>query len=228
MATPLLECVEIAPALNVQAERAIIWLHGLGANGHDFEPIVSELNFTPETNIRFVFPHAPKRNVTINAGVSMPAWYDIRAMDFTQDEDSEGIQTSQHQIEQLIEREYQRGVAFENIILAGFSQGGAIALQTALRHKNKLAGVIALSTYLPLANTLEKERLEINQSIPIFQAHGTHDPVVPLGLAEDSRFFLEQFGYQPDFYTYHMEHGVHPDEILQVKQWLLKTYKLEN
>lgn len=226
MTTPLLECVEIAPAPNVQAERAIIWLHGLGANGHDFEPIVNELNFTPDTKIRFVFPHAPKRNVTINAGVSMPAWYDIRAMDFTQEEDSEGIQTSQHQIEQLIEREQQRGVAFENIILAGFSQGGAIALQTALRHKNKLAGVMALSTYLPLANTLEKERSEINKSIPIFQAHGTHDPVIPLGWAEDSRFFLEQFGYQPDFYTYYMEHSVHPDEIQQIKQWLLKTFKL--
>ena len=225
MTTALLDCVEIG---SEQAKRAIIWLHGLGANGHDFEPVVEELGFSPETNIRFVFPHAPNREVTINAGVSMPAWYDIRAMDFTQDEDIEGIHASQQQIDQLIQREQQRGVACENIILAGFSQGGAIALQTALRFKHKLAGIMALSTYLPLANTLEKEASEINKSIPVFQAHGTHDPVVPLGWAEDSRYILEQHGYRPEFHTYRMEHGVHPDEILQIKKWILKTFNLED
>lgn len=223
MSASRLDCVEIGPA---DAERAVIWLHGLGANGHDFEPIVDELNLNPETKIRFVFPHAPMRNVTINAGVYMPAWYDIRAMDFTQEEDVEGIHTSQQQIEQLIEHEQQRGVPFENIILAGFSQGGAIALQTALRFKHKLAGIMALSTYLPLAGSLAKEATEVNRAIPIFQAHGTHDPVVPLNWAEDSRYILEEHGYRPEFYTYRMEHGVHPDEIQAIKKWLLKTFKL--
>jgi len=223
MPTPL-NCIEIGPET---AERSIIWLHGLGANGHDFEPIVQELNFPPEAKIRFIFPNAPNRNVTINAGVSMPAWYDIRAMDFTNYEDDEGIHTSQKQIEQLIENERQRGVQAKNIILAGFSQGGAIALQTALRYQHTLAGVMALSAYLPLANTLETEASKLNKSIAIFQAHGTHDPVIPISMAEDTRYILEQFGYSIEFHNYRMEHGVHPDEILHIKDWIVNTFKLE-
>jgi phospholipase/carboxylesterase len=225
MNTPLLDCIEIGAE---QSERSIIWLHGLGANGHDFEPIAQELNFAPEAKIRFVFPNAPHRNVTVNAGVSMPAWYDIRDMDFTNNEDNEGIRTSQQQIEQLIENEQRRGVKSQNIILAGFSQGGAIALQAGLRFNQPLAGIMALSTYLPLANTLEKEASGANKLIPIFQAHGTHDPVVPISWAEDSRYFLKQFGYSSEFHTYRMEHGVHPDEIQQIKIWILKTFGLDN
>lgn len=224
MKTSSLDCIEIG---SEHAERAIIWLHGLGADGHDFEPIAQELNFAPEIQIRFIFPSAPKRNITVNAGVSMPAWYDVLDMDFTNHEDEEGIHTSQQQIEQLIENEHQRGIKYENIILAGFSQGGAIALQTALRFKYPLAGIMALSTYLPLASTLEKEASNANKLIPIFQAHGTHDPVILLSWAEDTRYILEQFGYHTEYYSYRMEHGVHPDEIQHIKHWILKTFKLD-
>jgi phospholipase/carboxylesterase len=220
MATDLLPCVEIG---SDQAEYSIIWLHGLGANGHDFEPIVPELNLPTAVKMRFVFPHAPQLPVTINSGVVMPAWYDIVSPDFAQQEDETGIRHSQQHIDALIQRENARGVATDNIIIAGFSQGGAIALHTGLRYPQRLAGILALSSYLPLVQTVRQEASEINQALPIFMAHGSHDSIVPLRLGEDSRHYLEQFGYQPEWKTYFMEHSVCPDEIRDISQWLFKV-----
>jgi len=219
MATDLLPCVELGAD---DAEYSIIWLHGLGANGHDFEPIVPELNLAEE-KIRFIFPHAPLQPVTINGGVVMPAWYDIISPQLEHLEDESGIRRSQQHIEALIQRENTRGIATEKIIIAGFSQGGAIALHTGLRYPQRLAGILALSTYLPLVQTVRQEASEINQALPIFMAHGSHDPIVPLRLGDDSRHYLEQFGYQPEWKTYFMEHSVCPDEISDISQWLYKV-----
>ena len=224
MTTDLLPCVELG---SNQAEYSIIWLHGLGANGHDFEPIVPELNLPAAMKMRFVFPHAPQQPVTINSGVVMPAWYDIVSPELEQREDETGIRRSQQYIDALIQRENARGVATENIIIAGFSQGGAIALHTGLRYPQRLAGILALSTYLPLVETVRQEASEINQDLPIFMAHGSHDPIVPLRLGEDSRHYLEQFGYQPEWQTYFMEHSVCPDEISDISQWLFKLLAIK-
>ena len=224
MTTDLLPCVELG---SDQAEYSIIWLHGLGANGHDFEPIVPELNLPAAMKMRFVFPHAPQQPVTINSGVVMPAWYDIVSPELEQREDETGIRRSQQYIDALIQREIARGVATENIIIAGFSQGGAIALHTGLRYPQRLAGILALSTYLPLVQTVRQEASEINQDLPIFMAHGSHDPIVPLRLGEDSRHYLEQFGYQPEWQTYFMEHSVCPDEISDISQWLFKLLAIK-
>jgi len=202
----------------------VIWLHGLGANGHDFEPIIPELNLPTEHNIRFIFPHAPELPVTINAGMMMPAWYDIYSDSFTNHEDEEGIQQSAAAITQLIEHEKQRGIAANKIVLAGFSQGGAIALHTALRHPESLAGVMSLSSYLPLAQQFDNERHKANQHIPIMMCHGSHDPVVAFSLGEDSRYILEQAGYKVSWHTYPMQHSVCPDEITDISQWLQKIW----
>lgn len=220
MAHSLLPCVELGAA---QADHSIIWLHGLGANGHDFEPIVPELDLNDSADIRFIFPHAPQRAVTINAGMVMPAWYDIVSPSFDFHEDAAGIHQSQMHIEGLIKREIERGVPSEQILLAGFSQGGAIAMQTGLRYPKRLAGIMALSSYVPLVTTLKNEASEINHNIPIFMGHGTHDPVIPISLAEDSRHYLEQHGYHPDWHTYYMEHSVCPEEIHDISQWLKKV-----
>lgn len=223
MATDLLPCVELG---SDQAEYSIIWLHGLGANGHDFEPIVPELNLPTAVKMRFVFPHAPQQPVTINSGMLMPAWYDIVSPVLDHQEDESGIRRSQQYIDALIQRENARGIATENIIIAGFSQGGAIALHTGLRYPQRLAGILALSTYLPLVQTVRQEASEINQDLPIFMAHGSHDPIVPLRLGEDSRHYLEQFGYQPEWQTYFMEHSVCPDEISDISCWLKQIFQL--
>jgi phospholipase/carboxylesterase len=225
MTTELLACVELGPE---QAEYSIIWLHGLGANGHDFEPIVPELQLPASANIRFIFPHAPQQPVTINSGVVMPAWYDIVSPDFAQQEDETGIRQSQRHIDALIERENTRGIATENIIIAGFSQGGAIALQTGLRYPQRLAGVMALSSYLPLVQSLRVEASRPNQDLPIFMAHGSHDPVVPLTLGEDSRHYLQQFGYALEWNTYYMEHSVCPEEIDDIGRWLRQVFQLNS
>ena len=225
MATDLLSCVELGPE---QADYSIIWLHGLGANGHDFEPIVPELQLPASANIRFIFPHAPQQAVTINSGMVMPAWYDIVSPELAQQEDEAGIRQSQQYIDALIQRENIRGIATEQIIIAGFSQGGAIALQTSLRYPQRLAGVMALSSYLPLVQSLHQEASESNQNLPIFMAHGSHDPIVPLTLGEDSRYFLEQHGYQLEWKTYYMEHSVCPDEIDDISRWLKQTLQLES
>lgn len=213
----LLDCVEIGPD---DAEFSLIWLHGLGANGHDFEPVVSELGLSADQKIRFVFPHAPQMPVTINSGVVMPAWYDIASMDFTAEQDEAGIRRSEQQLIKLIERENQRGVKTENIVLAGFSQGGAIVLHTGLRYPQRLAGIMALSTYLPLDQLLADERQEANHETSIFMAHGSHDQVVPIRLSEMSRDYLQELGYPVEWHRYFMEHSVHPDEISDISHWL--------
>jgi phospholipase/carboxylesterase len=197
---------------------AVIWLHGLGADGHDFEPLVPELDLGFAA--RFVFPHAPVRSVTINGGMRMRAWYDIFGFGGNQRQDAAGIRASAAAVTRLIDREVQRGVPTERIVLAGFSQGGAIALHTALREPRPLAGVLALSTYLPLAETLAAERSEANARLPILMAHGTADAMLPLSLAESSRRALEAQGYAVDWHVYPMAHAVCAAEIATIAAWL--------
>jgi phospholipase/carboxylesterase len=172
--------------------------------------------------VRVLLPHAPLRAVTINGGMVMPAWYDIRATDFVRGEDGEGIRASEQQLRTLIARELGRGVPAPRILLAGFSQGGAIALHTGLRYPEPLAGILALSTYLPLADRLEVEASPANRAVPIMMAHGTMDPVVPVSLALQSRACLLQAGYQVDWCSYPMPHAVYPQEIADIRQWLLQ------
>lgn len=198
---------------------AVIWLHGLGADGNDFAPIVGELDLPP-TSIRFVFPHAPAIPVTINGGYVMPAWYDILGSDLNRREDESGVRASQQAVEALVAREGERGIAPNRIVLAGFSQGGAIALQTALRQSRALAGVMALSTYVPLAATLPKERNAASNAVPILMAHGTHDAVIPLAMAKRSRDLLRSLGYDVQWHEYPMEHSVCPEEIAAIGAFL--------
>jgi phospholipase/carboxylesterase len=209
---------------------AVIWLHGLGADGHDFEPIVPELGLPASKPVRFIFPNAPQRPVTINSGMRMPAWYDILQLGVQDDgravvgpEDEAGIRESQAQIEGLISREVKRGIPHKKIVLAGFSQGGAIALQTALRHPERLAGLMALSTYLPLSKTLEKERAAANSDLPIFMAHGSYDPMIPMVRAQQSRDALKALGYAVEWREYPMPHSVCPEEITDIAAFLLKV-----
>lgn len=197
---------------------AVIWLHGLGADGHDFEAIVPELRL--QIPVRFIFPHAPVRPVTINGGMTMRAWYDILGFSRTAAEDTTGIRASAAAVTELIDREVERGIAAERIVVAGFSQGGAIALHTALREPRSLGGVLALSTYLPLAATLAAEHSAANARIPIFMAHGTADNVLPLALGETSRRALTSLGYAVDWHTYPMGHSVCVEEIGAIAAWL--------
>ena len=220
MSKPLLEAVEINPTGTPRA--CIIWLHGLGADGHDFEPLIPQLDIVDRLGVRVVLPHAPYRPVTINGGMEMPAWYDIRAADFQQGQDSAGIQESGRQLRELIQREVDSGIPAEHILLAGFSQGGAIVLHTGLRYPQPLAGILALSTYLPLADLLATEQVAANHGIPIMLAHGTQDPVVPLSLAENSRERLLQQGYEVDWYSYPMQHALCPEELGDIRNWLLQ------
>ena len=218
MADQLLDAIEIETAPAPTA--AVIWMHGLGADGHDFEPIVPELRLGPRPPIRFVFPHAPLRPVTINQGHVMRAWYDIRALAGVRREDEAGVRQSARQIESLIARERLRGIPAERLVLAGFSQGGAMALHTGLRHAERLAGVMALSCYLPLASTLEAEAAPVNRAVPIFWAHGVHDPMIPLALAEQSREQLAALGYPIEWHQYAMPHSVSAEEIAEIARWL--------
>ncbi len=199
----------------------MIWLHGLGADGHDFEPIVPELGLPAFLPVRFIFPNAPQRPVTINMGMRMRAWYDILQLGGGQ-EDEAGIRESQDFVEGLIARETQRGIPHGKIVLAGFSQGGAIVLQTALRQRKRLAGVMALSTYLPLAKTLEKERAAENSDLPIFMAHGKYDSMIPLDRAALSRDALLALGYAVEWREYPMQHSVCPEEIADIAAFLLR------
>lgn len=221
----LLESIEIETKPNPAA--AVIWMHGLGADGNDFVPIVNELDLSAiKGGIRFVFPHAPVRPVTINNGHVMRAWYDISFGDLegnTRKADEKGLRESQAQIGQLIARENQRGISGKNIVLAGFSQGGAIALQTGLRYPEQLAGVMALSTYLPLAESLAQEAAPANAKTAIFMAHGIQDPVVPHTMGSASRVRLEQSGYAVDWHEYPMPHSVCLEEIRDIGHWLGKV-----
>jgi phospholipase/carboxylesterase len=213
----ILEAIEInsAPA----PDAAVIWLHGLGADGRDFEPIVPELRLPPSLKLRFVFPHAPVRPVTINQGMRMRAWYDISQFG-PGPEDEAGLRASQALVEALIDKEKKRGIPAARIVVAGFSQGGAIALQTALRHSERLAGVLALSTYLPLAAKLEKEKGAANRDVPIFMAHGQFDDIIPIVRAEQSRKALETLGYKIEWHAYPMPHSVCPEEIRDIARFL--------
>lgn len=215
---PLLESIEIETGANPQ--HAVIWLHGLGADGHDFAPIVPELGLQNAPAIRFIFPHAPIQPVTINGGMAMRSWYDIYVADLVRHEDESGLRQSQIEVQNLIARENARGIPTENIVLAGFSQGCAMTLQTGLRLPERLAGMLCLSGYLPLAAAVEKERHQANQNTPIFMAHGSMDPVVPLTRAEASRQQLEAMGYQVQWNVYPMPHAVCPEEISAIGQFL--------
>ncbi|HKZ04068.1 MAG TPA: alpha/beta fold hydrolase [Methylomirabilota bacterium] len=211
----LLDAIEIEP--RGAAEAAVIWLHGLGADGHDFEPIVPELGLGASPRIRFVFPHAPVQPVTINGGESMRAWYDIYN---DRRHDEAGIRASQARVEALLARERARGVAPHRTVLAGFSQGGAIALQTGLRHAERLAGILALSTYLPLPETVDFEASPANRDVPIMMMHGTQDPLILLERASFSRRRLEELGYPIEWRQYRMQHAVCAEQIVEIGDWL--------
>jgi len=200
---------------------AVIWLHGLGADGHDFEPIVPELRLPASLPVRFIFPHAPVRPVTINSGMRMRAWYDIFEFGGGA-EDEQGIRASQKSVAAMIDAEKKRGIPAARIVLAGFSQGGAIVLQTALRHPERLAGVLALSTYLPLASTLAAEMDAANFATPIFMAHGAYDDIIPLRRAEQSMQLLKQAGLNVEWHIYPMPHSVCAEEIADLREFLIK------
>ena len=217
----LLEVIETETAR--EPRTAVIWMHGLGADGHDFEPIVGELDLPESPGIRFVFPHAPMRPVTINSGMVMRAWYDVAALGGTRREDEAGVRQSQRAIEALVERETQRGVAADRIVLAGFSQGGAMALQTGLRHPERLAGLLVLSSFLPLPDTLAAEASPANRDVSIFMAHGTHDPMIPLARARDSRDRLLALGYRVEWHEYPMPHSLCVDEVADLSAWLQRA-----
>ena len=210
-----LEALEISGAATIDS--SVIWLHGLGADGHDFEPIVHELNLP---NTRFILPHAAYRPVTINNGYVMRAWYDLFDLGLGSEQDEEGIRQAQLQIEALIAREQARGIAPSRIVLAGFSQGGAIALHTALRYPLRLAGLIALSTYLPLKSKLTQEAHEANRQLPIFMAHGSFDEVISLDVCKASLYVLNQQGYAVDWHEYAMGHSLCAEELADIRTFL--------
>ncbi|HSX61434.1 MAG TPA: dienelactone hydrolase family protein [Tahibacter sp.] len=212
------------PAVEIETRprptHSVIWLHGLGADGHDFAPIIPELVAREWPAIRFVFPHAPIRPVTINGGMAMRAWYDIKGTDIASRQDEAGVRESVTQVDALIAREQDRGVPAGRVFLAGFSQGGAIALAGGLRHAKRLGGIVALSTYLPIHETTEAERSTANAGLPVFMAHGSHDPIVPQPLGTRSRDLLQTLGHPVDWHTYPMAHTVIAEEIADLRQWL--------
>ena len=219
-----LETIELSTADNPVA--SIIWLHGLGADGHDFEGLVTEFKFPENLAVRFIFPHAPYRPITLNNGYVMRGWYDISSLEFGQREDTNGIQESSQSICQLIEQEINRGIPAHRIFLAGFSQGGAIALYTALRYQKPLAGVLALSTYLPLKDSLEKEASATNQNLAVFMAHGLQDDIVHYQFGLQTRLLLEKHNYSVTWHDYPMSHSVCIEEINDIARWLVE--KLSN
>jgi len=218
--TPL-ETVEVEPG--TAADAAVLLMHGLGADGHDFESLVPELHLPASPSVRWVFPHAPVRPVTINGGHRMRAWYDILAIDRRAPEDEVGIRQSAEAIGALVRREHERGISLDRIVLAGFSQGGAMALFTGLRWPERLGGVVGLSSYLPLAVALPAEAHPANASVPVFMAHGTFDPVVPPALGEGSHGLLRSRGYDVEWRTYPMPHSVCAQEVADLREWLLRV-----
>ena len=207
---------------------SVIWLHGLGADGHDFEPIVPELRLPDTLPLRFVFPHAPVRPVTLNAGMAMRAWYDIYSLDADGRADETGLRESSAMLEALVEREVERGIPSVKILLAGFSQGGAVAIHTALRSKRRLAGLMALSTYLPLRQCFEDEVINDadagDTSLPIFMAHGSFDPVLPVQWGQGSAELMRQHGFDVEWHEYPMAHQVCMEEIVAIRNWMLSVY----
>jgi phospholipase/carboxylesterase len=216
-----LETVEVEP--RTAADAAVLLMHGLGADGHDFESLVPELSLPESPAVRFVFPHAPVRPVTINGGHRMRAWYDVLAIDRRAPEDEAGIHQSADAIRALLRREHERGIAFGRVVLAGFSQGGAMALFTGLRFSERLAGIVGLSSYLPLAAALPSEAHPANAAVPVFLAHGTLDPIVPPALGEGSQDLLLSRGYDVEWHTYPMPHSVCAQEVADLREWLLRA-----
>ena len=220
---PKLETVEVVHGR--QPDASVVLLHGLGADGHDFEPIVPELDLG-DASVRFVFPHAPVRPVTVNGGMAMRAWYDIVSLDRHGPQDERGIRESSEAMRALIEREHERGIEYSRIVAAGFSQGGAIALHTALRFPQRLAGVMGLSTWLPLERTLESEVLAGRSfppaELPVFVAHGTADQMIPIQFGRHSAEAIEAAGFHVEWHEYPMAHAVCPAEIAAMREWLLK------
>lgn len=212
---------EIILETGADPTHAIIWLHGLGADGHDFVPIVKELELPDTLPLRFIFPHAPVQPVTLNAGMEMRAWYDIIGLDRNSNQDDAGIRKSEQLIQQLIAQQIKQGIPSQRIFIAGFSQGGAMALHTGVRYPEKLAGIIALSTYLPLADLLADERHVANHDTPIFLAHGKFDPVIPIDFAETSRDKLTTLGHAIEWQLYPMAHNVCNEELSNLSQWLV-------
>lgn len=221
MSAELLPCVELETAPNPTA--SVIWLHGLGADGNDFVPIIPELALPGTLPTRFVFPHAPIRSVTINSGMRMRAWYDIAAADLNSRADLVGVRQSQAQLEELIEREGARGMRPERIVLAGFSQGGAVALYAGLRHEEQLGGIMALSSYLIAPDQLGTESTAASRTVPIFMAHGTGDPVVRFEWGERSKRMLEEAGYPVEWHSYRMEHSLCLEEVHAIGAWLRRV-----
>ena len=221
--------MDLLPAIELTTGAApvgtVIWMHGLGADGWDFVPVVKELGLPYDVPLRFIFPHAPERAVTLNNGYVMRAWYDIAMIELQRLPDERGIRESQGQVKALIAREAERGIGADKIVLAGFSQGGAIALHAGLRHSAPLAGIMALSTYLPLAEKLAAEAAPANRGIPIFMAHGTEDPIVPLALAEQARGALRAQGYAVQWHTYPMPHSICIEELSAIGEWLSGRFK---
>jgi phospholipase/carboxylesterase len=213
----LLETVEVETGPSPQA--CIIWLHGLGADGHDFEAIVPELDVPPTLALRFVFPHAPMQAVTINGGAVMRAWYDVYGLDGVRREDAAGVRASQRRIEALITREREKFAA-SRIVLAGFSQGGAMAIHTGLRHPEAVGGIMALSCFVPLADSLATDASPANRNVPIFMAHGTDDPLIPVARARSGRDLLVSLGYRVEWHEYRMPHSVCGQEVGDISAWL--------
>jgi len=216
-----LQTVEVEPG--TAANAAVVLMHGLGADGHDFETVVPELRLGDGAALRWVFPHAPVRPVSISGGYRMRAWFDILGLGGGSPEDEAGIRDSSAAIDRLVERELRRGILAERVVLAGFSQGGALALHTALRYPKRLAGVIALSTYLPLATRLRAEAHPANAAVAIFMAHGSWDNVVPPALGEASRDVLLRYGYDVEWHTYPMPHSVSAQEVADLREWLRRA-----
>jgi phospholipase/carboxylesterase len=215
------EAIVMSP--NTAPTASVIWMHGLGADGTDFVPLVPELRLPDNVAPRFVFPNAPIRPVTVNNGMSMPAWYDIYSFGIKDREDAAGIRASAALVDGLIEHERAAGISAARIVLAGFSQGGAVALQAGLRYAQPLAGILALSTYLPLAASLAAEAAAVNRAVPILMCHGRQDPVVPLELAHKSFEALIAQGYTPRLLEYSMEHTLCAEEVVAISQWLTQV-----
>lgn len=217
-----LDAIEIITADNPVG--TILWMHGLGADGHDFAGVIPDLKLPKTLALRFIFPHAPVQPITINGGYPMRAWFDVHGLDRHAKQDEAGIQKSHAIIEQFIQQEIERGIPPEKIILAGFSQGGMMALYTGLRYEKSLGGLLALSSFLPLAEQLPQEASVANQSIPIFMAHGTADPILDISLAEMSLNILQQNHYQIEWHAYPMAHQVCTEELIAIGRWITSRY----
>ncbi len=223
MDSDLLDCIEINPSDRPAA--TIIWLHGLGADGHDFEAIVPELHLPESLPVRYVFPHAPVRSITINAGLRMRGWYDILDLKFSADSvDRDQFLESEDMLKALIQAELKSGMPSERLLLAGFSQGGAIVLHTGLRYPKQLAGILALSMHLPTIHNIAPELSPANRSVPIMIAHGQMDPVVPMAKAIETRQELTRLGYEVSWHAYPMHHTVCEDQIKEIRSWLIKIF----